>query len=221
VRDAFRAGIDVLQHVGSAGTPPYSPDLVKAIVDSGRPVVPTAAHRVWVLPETLQFPERLQDPEIKASFPPDMWAEIQDSFKSFHTLGYFQGNDRQEFFGDASVSQWIKAGATIGMGTDNGTPMNFHADALWREAKVFVDHGMPPIKVISSLTRINARIIGKQNQIGTIEKGKLADIIVVQGDPLFDITSSLSHVDVVVKDGIIYKGGPAGASGAQRTSAAR
>jgi imidazolonepropionase-like amidohydrolase len=221
VRDAFRAGIDVLQHVGSAGTPPYSPDLVKAIVDSGRPVVPTAAHRVWVLPETLQFPERLQDPEIKASFPADMWAEIQDSFKSFHTLGYFQGNDRQEFFGDASVSQWIKAGATIGMGTDNGTPMNFHADALWREAKVFVDHGMPPIKVISSLTRINARIIGKQNQLGSIEKGKLADIIVVQGDPLFDITSSLSHVDVVVKDGIIYKGGPGGTSGAQRTSAAR
>jgi imidazolonepropionase-like amidohydrolase len=220
VKDAFRAGIDVLQHVGSAGTPPYSAETIKMIVDSGRPVVPTAAHRVWVFPETLQFPERLQDPEIKATFPADMWAEIQDSFKSFHTLQYFQGNDRQEFFGDASVTQWIKSGATMGMGTDNGTPMNFHADALWREAKVFVDHGMPPIKVISSLTRINARIMGKQNQIGTIERGKLADIIVVEGDPLYDMTSSLSHVRVVVKDGIIYKGGPAG-SGAQGTSAGR
>ena len=129
VRDAFKAGIDVLQHVGSAGTPPYAPDLVKAIVDSGRPVVPTAAHRVWVYPATLDFPERLQDPKIKEGFPADMWAEIQDSFKNFHTLGYFSTNARQEFFGDASVSQWIKAGAVIGMGTDNGTPMNFHDDA--------------------------------------------------------------------------------------------
>jgi imidazolonepropionase-like amidohydrolase len=206
VRDAFKAGIDVLQHVGSAGTPPYSPDLVKLIVDSGRPIVPTAAHRVWVYPATLQFPERLQDPEIKKSFPPEMWAEIQDSFKHFESLGYFQGNDRQEFFGDASIEQWIKAGATIGMGTDNGTPMNFHHDALWREAKVFVDHGMSPLRTISSLTRVGARIIGKGNQLGTIEAGKLADIIVVQGDPLFDLPAALSHVNVVMKDGIIYKG---------------
>jgi imidazolonepropionase-like amidohydrolase len=205
VRDAFKAGIDVLQHVGSAGTPPYSPDLVKAIVDSARPVVPTAAHRVWVYPATLDFPERLQDPEIKRYFPSDIWAEVQDSFKNFHALPYFQTNDRQEFFGDASVEQWIKAGAVIGMGTDNGTPMNFHGDALWREAKVFVDHGMPPQRVISSLTRVGARILGKQNQVGTIERGKLADIIVVEGNPLFDMSSSLSHVNVVIKDGVIYK----------------
>lgn len=205
VRDAFKAGIDVLQHVGSAGTPPYSPDLVKAIVDSGRPVVPTAAHRVWVYPATLDFPERLQDPEVKRYFPPDIWAEVQDSFRNFHALPYFQTNDRQEFFGDASVEQWIKAGAVIGMGTDNGTPMNFHSDALWREAKVFVDHGMPPQRVISSLTRVGARILGKDSQLGTIEPGKLADIIVVEGNPLFDMTASLSHVNVVIKNGVIYK----------------
>jgi imidazolonepropionase-like amidohydrolase len=210
VRDAFKAGIDVLQHVGSAGTPPYSPDLVKQIVDSGRPVVPTAAHRVWVYPATLAFPERLQDPEIRRSFPPDMWAELQDSFRNFESLSYFQTNDRQEFFGDASIEQWIRAGAVIGMGTDNGTPLNFHADALWREAKVFVDHGMSPARTISALTRVGARILGKGNELGTIERGKLADIIVVQGDPLFDIVASLSNVNMVIKDGVIYKGAASG-----------
>jgi imidazolonepropionase-like amidohydrolase len=210
VRDAFKAGIDVLQHVGSAGTPPYSPDLVSMIAASGRPVVPTAAHRVWVYPATLDFPERLEDPEIKQEFPDDMWAEMQDSFKNFHALPYFQTNDRQQFYGDASIEQWIKSGAVIGMGTDNGTPLNFHQDALWREAKVFVDHGMPPQRVIAALTRIGARILGKQNQLGTIEPGKLADIIVVKGNPLFDIVA-LSNVEVVVKDGVIYKGGPGGA----------
>ncbi len=206
VSDALRAGIDVLQHVGSAGTPPYSAELLKQIVDSGRPVVPTAAHRVWVYPATLAFPERLQDPQLEADFPPELWSEVQNSFRSFHTLRYFSTNDRQEFFGDASIRQWITSGAVVGMGTDSGTPMNFHTEALWREAKAFVDHGMPPIKTISALTRVNARIYGR-NDLGTIEPGKLADIIVVNGDPLFDIVA-LSHVEVVVKDGVVYKGGP-------------
>ena len=207
VRDAFRAGVDVLQHVGSAGTPPYSPDLVQAIADSGRPVVPTAAHRVWIFPETVAFPERLQDPRIKAGFPLELWAEVQDSLKNFHTLSYFQTTDRQMFYGDASINQWIKSGAVIGMGTDNGTPMNFHADALWREAKVYVDHGMPPQRVISALTRVGARILGNSNQFGTIEPGKLADMIVVEGNPLFDIVA-LSRVEVVVKDGVLYPAHP-------------
>ncbi len=215
-RDAFDAGIDVLQHVGSAGTPPYSAEMVKKIVDSGRPVVPTVAHRVWVYPATLAFPERLQDAAIKRQFPPDMWAEIQSSFKNFHTLPYFQTNDRQEFFGDASVKQWIDSGAVVGMGTDNGTPMNFHSDALWREAKVFVDHGMSPQRVISALTRVGARILGQARELGTVEAGKFADILVVKGNPLFDIVA-LSNVDVVVKDGVPYRNGepmdaPAGSS---------
>ena len=69
LRNALEAGVDVLQHVGSAGTPPYEPELVRAIVESGRPVVPTGAHRVWVFPATVQFPERLQDRRLKADFP--------------------------------------------------------------------------------------------------------------------------------------------------------
>lgn len=88
MRDAFMAGVDVLQHVGSAGTPPYDPSLVKQIAGSGRPVVPTAAHRVWVLPATRGFPERLEDPELRREFPADIWAELQDSFREFQTGGF-------------------------------------------------------------------------------------------------------------------------------------
>jgi len=63
---------------------------------------------------------------------------------------------------------------------------------------------------IAAATRVNAQIIGKGRELGSIEPGKIADVIVVTGNPLFDITA-LSHVEVVVKDGVIYKGGPAGA----------
>jgi imidazolonepropionase-like amidohydrolase len=202
-RDAFTAGVDVLQHVGS-GMPAYDAALVKEIAESGRPVVLTAAHRIWILPATREFPERLEDSEIQRGFPQEIWAELQDSFKRFETLSVFKNREREESFGDASTRQWIRAGAMIGMGTDSGTPLNFHRDALWREAKALVDEGMPAARVITALTLVNARILGKERDLGTIEPGKLADITVVKGNPLFDIVA-LANVDVVVKDGVPYR----------------
>jgi imidazolonepropionase-like amidohydrolase len=209
VRNALEAGVDVLQHVGSAGTaPPYSKALITDIVNAGRPVVVTAAHRAWVYPDTAEFPERLQDPALKTAFGPDIYAEVQSSLKNWWTLAYFQRTDREMLYRERGVKQFIEAGAVMGMGTDSGTPMNFHSEALWREIKVHVDMGMTPSRAIAAATRANAQMIGKGRELGTIEPGKIADIIVVNGNPLFDITA-LSHVEIVVKDGVIYKGGPA------------
>ena len=206
VRNALETGIDVLTHAGSAGTPPFEPELVRDIVVAGRPVVITGAHRVWVFPATVQFPERLQDPRLRQDLPPAMYDELQRSFENFHTLGYFRSTPRQMFFGDASLGQWIEAGAVMGMGTDSGTPMNFHTEALWREIKAHVDLGMPPLAAISAATRINAQIIGMGNDLGTVEEGKLADIIVLDGDPRFEITA-LDDPVLVVKDGRPYRRG--------------
>ena len=205
VRNALEAGVDVLTHAGSAGTPPYDPDLVKAIVVKETPVVITAAHRVWLYPATLEFPERLQDPRLQEDFGPQIWEEVQRSLADFPRLAYFSTTDREMFFGPASLKQWMEAGAVMGMGTDSGTPMNFHTEALWREIKAHVDMGMPKHRAIAAATRINARILGMEKDLGTIEPGKLADLIVVRGNPLFDITA-LSHVEVVVKDGVVRKG---------------
>jgi len=205
VKNALEAGIAVLTHAGSAGTPPYDPELVRAIAVEGRPVVITAAHRGWVYPATIEFPERLQDPRLKEDFGPQIWPEVQASLADFPRLGYFATTDRQMFYGRASLKQWIDAGAVMGMGTDSGTPMNFHTEALWRELKAHVDVGMPPQRAINAATRVNARILGQERELGTIEPGKLADVIVVDGNPLFDITA-LGHVEIVVKGGVVHKG---------------
>jgi imidazolonepropionase-like amidohydrolase len=208
VRHALEAGVDVLQHVGSAGTaPPYSKELITDIVNAGRPVVVTAAHRAWIYPDTAAFPERLQDPDLKSAFGADVYAEVQDSLKNWWALSYFQRTDREMLYRERGVKQFVESGTVMGMGTDSGTPMNFHSEALWREIKVHVDMGMTPSRAIAAATRVNAQIIGKGRDLGTIEPGKLADVIVVNGNPLFDITA-LSRVEVVVKDGTIYKGGP-------------
>lgn len=212
VKAALDAGIDILQHVGSGGTPPYPPELMKEIVDRGIPVCPTAAHRVAVYPATVAFPERLQDPQLKADFGQQIYDEVQASFAEWERLRYFQpliglgDTSRQIFFGErGSIAQWIDSGAVVVMGTDSGTPMNFNTEALWREIKLFVDYGMSPLRAIAASTRIPARVMGRGRDLGTIEPGKLADIIVIQGNPLFDI-QSLANVELVVKDGVIVKG---------------
>jgi predicted amidohydrolase YtcJ len=185
--------------------------MIRDIVNAGRPVVVTAAHRSWVYPDTAQFPERLQDPQLKKLFPVEVYAEIQNSLKNWPALGYFARTDREMLYRERGVKQFIESGAVMGMGTDSGTPMNFHSEALWREIKVHVDMGMTPQRAIAAATRVNAQIIGKSRELGTIEPGKLADVIVVQGNPLFDIVA-LSNVEIVVKDGTVYKGGDAGES---------
>ncbi len=215
VRNALETGVDVLTHAGSAGTaPPYSPELIRDIVNAGRPVVLTAAHRSWLYPDTAAFPERLQDPELRKIFPADVHAEIQDSLKNWPALAYFARTDREMLYRERGVKQFIESGAVMGMGTDSGTPMNFHSEALWREIKVHVDMGMTPQRAIAAATRVNAQIIGKGRELGTIEPGKLADVIVVRGNPLSDIVA-LSNVEVVVKAGVVFKGGGSGAAGSR------
>jgi imidazolonepropionase-like amidohydrolase len=188
VRDAMRAGVDVLTHVGTR--PPYDDELMREIVETGQAVTPTAGLRFAIYPATVDFPERLQDPRLKQDFPPQIYEEVQNSFQNFHALSYFHNMDRIMDFGPAVVRKWVESGAVMGMGTDSGTPMNFHTEALWRELKLFVDYGMKPQRAIAAATRINARLLGRTRDLGTIEPGKLADIIVVKGNPLFDITAT-------------------------------
>ena len=87
---------------------------------------------------------------------------------------------------------------------DSGSPLIFHTESAWREISALVDAGMTPIEAISAATKTGAEILGMRNQLGTIEPGKLADVIVVRGNPLFDI-NVLGYVEHVVKGGVVYK----------------
>lgn len=198
---AIRGGTDVIQHAGSGGNPPYTDDLIAEIAHRGIPVVQTMAHRIWVYPATLEFPERLQDARLKQDLPPDLYREFQRSFEDFHRNSYFRTTPRQMRNSKIAARQFIEGGAVIGMGTDSGSPMNFHTEAAWREISALVDSGMTPLAAISASTKTGAEVIGRGRELGTIEPGKLADIIVVEGNPLFDI-NALGYVRMVVKDGV-------------------
>lgn len=201
VRKALDAGVDVLQHMGSAGTPRYEPALIAEIARKRIPVVQTISHRIWVYPATVAFPGRLDNAVLAQGIPEHIYTELQKSFERIDELTYFSDLENETRNAEKSASQFIEAGAFMGVGTDAASPLNFHTEAMWREMSALVDVGMTPLQVISAATKNNAEIIGRGDELGTIEPGKLADILVVEGNPLFDI-NVLGDVSFVIKDGV-------------------
>ena len=94
-----------------------------------------------------------------------------------------------------------KAGVKIAFGTDSGVSRH---GINAQEALLMVQAGMSEMDVIKAATVNAADLINKSDQLGTIEAGKFADIIAVDGDPLSDI-SELLNVDFVMKSGHVYK----------------
>lgn len=97
----------------------------------------------------------------------------------------------------------VGSGMKIAAGTDAGTPFNGH-DALDRELALMVQIGLSPIQAIVSATQNAADNLDLGHRIGTVETGKLADLIIVDGDPLTDI-KRLSRVMLVAKEGLVYR----------------
>ncbi len=94
-----------------------------------------------------------------------------------------------------------KAGVKIAFGTDAGV---FAHGKNYKEFEYMVEAGMPPMEAIQSATMSAADLLGIADKLGSVEKGKTADIIAVSGNPLQDI-KVLSNVNFVMKEGVVYK----------------
>jgi imidazolonepropionase-like amidohydrolase len=80
-----------------------------------------------------------------------------------------------------------EAGVIIGMGTDAGTPYNAHGQNL-QELKLLVDAGFTPTESLIAATKTAAEVIGMNNDLGMLETGRLADLVVCDGDPTKDVS---------------------------------
>ena len=94
-----------------------------------------------------------------------------------------------------------KAGVKIAFGTDQGVAPHGENG---KEFGYMVEAGMPPLEAIRAATLYGATVMGVEDRLGTLEAGKLADIVAVEGDPVKDI-SAMTRVGFVMKDGAIYK----------------
>jgi len=110
--------------------------------------------------------------------------------------------------GAESARMILKAGGRLGMGGDYGFGWNPHGDYA-RELTFFVKYvGLSPLEVIRCATRTGAEIMGRADEFGTLEPGKLADILVVDGDAAKDISvlEDRSRFLAVMQGGVVKAG---------------
>jgi imidazolonepropionase-like amidohydrolase len=107
-----------------------------------------------------------------------------------------------------SIQMAREAGIKVAAGTDAGTPFNMHGQNTM-ELKLFVDQGFSPGEAIQAGTRIAAQVLGVDEELGTIEEGKQADLIVVDGNPVEDITLLLKAeaIPLIMQGGNLVKEG--------------
>ncbi|MBW2369215.1 MAG: amidohydrolase family protein [Deltaproteobacteria bacterium] len=174
-----KAGVDTVEH----GTF-VSGDTAKRMADQGTFWVPTC----YVICRIGEFAEKALQSGMP--FPPNIERELM--------LSKEWGEKCTAALPDA-FEKILKAGVRIGAGTDAiGRDMVYAS--LPEEMEHLVQFGCTPLQAIESATRIGAEAIGVESKIGTIETGKLADMIMVDRDPLADITA-VKSVTWVMKGG--------------------
>ncbi|MEY2573044.1 MAG: hypothetical protein QOJ87_1257 [Verrucomicrobiota bacterium] len=229
VRFEIKNGADVIKAAVSGGvlsltdevdTPQFTPAEIAALVDETHRLrkkvavhchgdqaardaieagVDSIEHGSFLKPETLQLmkakgtylvPTLMATEWILAkldSYPPALQAKAKAA-----------GAARTEMFRNA-----VKLGVKIALGTDAAVyPHGQNA----KEFKLMVDLGMPPIEALRAATSVDADLLGISAKVGTLEKGKLADIVAMPGDPTADITAT-ERVSFVMKEGNVVKGG--------------
>jgi imidazolonepropionase-like amidohydrolase len=156
----------------------HDEDSKEKIVESGVWMTPTLAHRT---DHAIEIRRQIGTPQFTLTKMKTIQPHCFDTFQKFH-----------------------KAGVNIAMGTDMGFEPGMGSNAL--ELEIYVGLGMSSMDAILTTTRNAARALKMDRDIGTIEEGKLADIIAVDGDPLVDIRilQERKRIQMVMKEGDIF-----------------
>jgi len=102
----------------------------------------------------------------------------------------------------ANLKTLVNAGIPIATGTDAGNPLTLHGPAIYAEMEAMQSSGMTPAQVIVASTATASRAMGLDKDVGTIEKGKDADLVVVGGDPSLDV-ANFRKIRYVVRSGVV------------------
>ncbi len=102
-----------------------------------------------------------------------------------------------------NLKRMYDAGATIVTGTDAGNPLTLHGPSIYSEMEAMQDAGVPAADVIVMSTRNGARAMGRLDDFGTLESGKIADLLVLGGDPSLDV-ANFRGIEWVMRAGVMH-----------------
>ncbi len=170
--------------------------------------------RVFFCPTLVNYRERLvrrsmPDPNSSYNvfYPDATMQQMQDRSASVRERLYSNWTDRDTEFSprvwrkmETFVGRVKRSGGRVIAGTDAGEPNVFPGFSLLEEIVQLVKCGLSPAEAIIAATSEAAAALGREAELGTVEPGKIADLVVVAGDPLSDI-DDIMRTETVIKDG--------------------
>ncbi len=209
IRTALKAGLGnygTIEHIGDGTPTAYDDDIIHMILAQNAVMAPTIVALEGVQ-KIVDNPELTDDPRWKQFIPGDIFADIRSSYRdedlATHPIFIRAANTRA---GRAKkLRQLSDAGAIFAISSDSGTRGNPHHDAMWREM-IFTQQvtGKSNMDILTMATGGNALILGQSQTLGTLTVGKLADIIIIDGDPL-SYLADMRRVKHVIKDGKLVR----------------
>ena len=207
LRTALEAGLgqwDTIEHIGEGAQSRYPDDIVTMIVEQQVAMAPTIMASEG-LRQIYLNPELVHDPAWSQHIPMDIYEDIRGSYQrpARHPLFTAAVIHRESKM--MKLRQLFDAGAPFIVSSDSGSRANPHHSAAARE--IYFLHkevGLSPMEAIMAGTRWAAVVLNQQSNLGAIAEGKLADIIVIDGDPLQNL-GDLRHVLHVIKDGKLIR----------------
>ena len=178
-------------------------DLIKILVDHHVSLVPTFMINFPGYPkEWEQFKAEahqfFNNPELLAYYPP---ASVQSALRSYDTVDTGEVRARR-LKGYENVMRFHKMFADAGghiVVSGNTNDAWVPGVDLHQEMQIMIDLGLTPMQIIQGSTKYPAEMIRKQDMLGTVEPGKLADVIIVDANPLTDI-KNLDKINTVIQD---------------------
>ncbi|NNF32756.1 MAG: amidohydrolase family protein [Saprospiraceae bacterium] len=211
IRRGLLADVDNFEHTGLSSAPEYPSDVIEMIkertaqMNRGPLYWTPTVEGLYNYEYVRDNPEALDNDCWHLGLPQDIIDDIEQSIRYPGRLPYFQLTPSRRPTLERKVKQLIDAGVVLLIGTDSGIPMKFHCQSTWHEIDVWVNEfGIDPMYAIKSATYWPAKMMGVDDQYGTISEGKYADIIAVKGDAMRYV-SLLQGVDIVMKHGILVK----------------
>ena len=206
---AMRYDVDAVEHIGGTSRRGYSPkitamnrsyqDVIQLLAKSGMNITPTASLQGGFAVLGTRDPKLYENRQYKAFYSEEYSNALQASSAQYAKLspGYLSNFGNLE----KGVKALVDAGAHVTAGTDS--PFVPYGLSLHTELQVFVDAGLTPYQALRSATLWAAETVGVSKDLGSIEPGKLADLVIVNGDPLVNIKDAL-NVEQVIKNGVVF-----------------
>ena len=178
-----------------------SQDVHLLLAAAGTRVTPTAMIQGGTTLLQRDEPERLADPKLRA-FIPEWWIRRATRRPWAFDTGGLRGRWVERL---ASIRAAHATGVTLQIGSDaeNGQSMNFHGASLHWELEFFVQAGLAPLEVLRIATQEGAAAVGAEDHLGSLEPGKLADLVLLDANPLEDIRNTQT-IWRVIKGGWLF-----------------